>query len=99
MATLDLRVMPRASADRAGPVIDGVLQVRVTRPPADGEANRAVLKLVAAALHVAPSRLVLVAGEARTATSESASKGSRHRSSGPASRRHRLTLMARCPQG
>jgi uncharacterized protein (TIGR00251 family) len=63
MATLDVHVTPRASADSVGPLIAGVLQVRVTRPPANGEANRAVLKLVAAALHVAPSRLVLVAGE------------------------------------
>jgi uncharacterized protein (TIGR00251 family) len=63
MATLDLRVTPRASADRVGPLVEGVLEVRVARPPADGEANRAVLKLVAGALGVAPSRLVLVAGE------------------------------------
>lgn len=63
MATLDVRVTPRASADRVGPVVDGVLEIRVTRPPADGEANRAVLKLVAAALDLAPSRLVLIAGE------------------------------------
>ena len=35
----------------------------MARPPADGEANRAVLKLVAHALGLAPSRLALVAGE------------------------------------
>lgn len=63
MATLDVRVTPRALADRVGPVVDGVLEIRVTRPPADGEANRAVLKLVASALDLAPSRLVLIAGE------------------------------------
>jgi uncharacterized protein YggU (UPF0235/DUF167 family) len=34
----------------------------VTRPPADGEANRAVLRLVARALEVAPSRVTLLAG-------------------------------------
>ena len=63
MATLELRVTPRASADRVGPFVDGVLDVRVARPPTDGEANRAVLKLVAHALGLAPSRLALVAGE------------------------------------
>jgi len=63
MATLDVRVTPRASADRVGPVVDGVLEIRVTRPPADGEANRAVVRLVAAALELAPSRVVLIAGE------------------------------------
>lgn len=63
MATLDVRVTPRAAADRVGPVAGGVLEVRVTRPPADGEANRAVMRLVAGALDLAPSRVVLIAGE------------------------------------
>ena len=35
----------------------------MTRPPADGEANRAVLRLVAKAIGVPPTRLVLVSGE------------------------------------
>ncbi len=63
MADLDLVVTPRASADRVGPWTDGALLVRVTRPPSDGEANRAVVRLVARALDVAPSRVNLVAGE------------------------------------
>jgi uncharacterized protein YggU (UPF0235/DUF167 family) len=46
-----------------GPWRDGVLAVRVARPPADGEANRAVLRAVAAALRLPPSALVLTAGE------------------------------------
>ena len=63
MATLELHVTPGASGDAVGPFADGVLRVRVTRPPADGEANRAVVRLVGRALDLAPSRLVLVAGE------------------------------------
>lgn len=62
MAVLDVRVTPRASFDRVGPLRDGVLEVRVTRPPADGEANQAVIGLVAGALDVPPSRLAMVAG-------------------------------------
>lgn len=61
-AELRVRVTPRAAADRLGPYADGVLQVRVTRPPADGEANRAVASLVARALDVPPSSLTLLAG-------------------------------------
>jgi len=62
-AQLELQVTPGASADAVGPYADGALRVRVTRPPAGGEANRAVLRLVARALRLPPSRLVLVAGE------------------------------------
>lgn len=62
MADVELVVTPRASADRVGPFAEGILRVRVARPPADGEANRAVLRLVADALGLPPSRLALVAG-------------------------------------
>jgi len=60
---IELAVTPRAAADRVGPIRDGVLRVRVTRPPSDGEANRAVLRLVARAIGMPVSRLTLVAGE------------------------------------
>jgi len=46
-----------------GPYREGVLAVRVRRPPAEGEANRAALRLVASALRVPPSALLLLAGE------------------------------------
>jgi len=59
---LTVRVTPRAEADRVGPYAAGLLQVRATRPPADGEANAAVLRLVARALGVPRSSLTLVAG-------------------------------------
>ena len=62
MAVLEVAVVPRASTDRVGPYADGVLRVRVVRPPADGEANQAVIRLVARALRVAPSSLELLAG-------------------------------------
>lgn len=54
--------MPGASANRVGPYANGVLRVRVVRPAADGEANRALIRLVAGALGLAPSGLELVAG-------------------------------------
>lgn len=63
MPDLELAVTPRAATDRVGPFRDGVLRVRVTRPPADGEANRAVLRLVARAIGLPVSRLSVVAGE------------------------------------
>ena len=62
-AVLAVRVYPRAARDVVGPMFDGVLQIRVTRPATDGEANVAVRRLVGDALGLAPSRLRLVAGE------------------------------------
>jgi len=62
MLELELAVVPRSAVDRVGPFTDGVLRVRVTRPPAGGEANRAVVRLVARALGLAPTRVTLVAG-------------------------------------
>lgn len=64
MPTVELRVRvtPRAEADRVGFFAAGVLHVRVTRPPSDGEANLAVLTLLARALHVPRSAITLVGG-------------------------------------
>lgn len=62
MPDFDLLVMPRAASDRIGPFREGVLQVRVTRPPTDGDANRAVLRLVARAIDVPITRVRLAGG-------------------------------------
>ena len=62
MAVLEVAVVPRAATNRVGPYADGILRVRVVRPPAAGEANRAVIRLVAAALGLAPSGVELIAG-------------------------------------
>ena len=73
-AQVVVRVTPRADADRVGPYAGGVLQVRVIRPPAEGEANDAVRALVARALGVPRSSVVLVAG-ARSRTKRFAIDG------------------------
>ena len=59
---IDVLATPRAADNVVGPLVDGVLRVRVSRPPADGEANDAIRRLLAAAIGLAPSRLSLVAG-------------------------------------
>jgi len=42
---------------------DGVLQAKVTAPPVDGKANKALCKLIAKRVGVAPSRVSVVRGE------------------------------------
>lgn len=61
-AEIAVRVTPRASRN-AVVAEDGAIRVYVTVVPEDGKANEAVRKLLAAALGVAKSRLVLVRGQ------------------------------------
>jgi uncharacterized protein (TIGR00251 family) len=60
--TFDVLVQPRASRAKLGPIHDGRLKVAVTSPPVDGEANAAVIELVAKSLGVAKSAVEVVAG-------------------------------------
>lgn len=56
-----VRVTPKASRNKVEEA-DGGLRAYVTVVPEDGKANKAVVKLLANALGVAKSRLVLVRG-------------------------------------
>jgi uncharacterized protein (TIGR00251 family) len=58
----DVLVSPRASRARPGPVHGDRLKLAVTSPPVDGEANAAVIELVARALGVARSAVAITAG-------------------------------------
>lgn len=57
-----VRVQPRASREAVEGWHDGALRVRVTAAPVDGDANRAVLRLLARALGLPLSALDLVRG-------------------------------------
>ena len=60
--TVPLRVTPRARADAIAGWRGGRLHIRTTAPPLDGRATDAALRLLAAALKVAPSAVRLVRG-------------------------------------
>lgn len=60
---LAVRVQTRASRNEVLDVRNGRLLVRTTAAPADGKANKAVVRLVASYLDVAPSRVRLVRGQ------------------------------------
>lgn len=62
-AVLSVRVQPRASSDAILGWQDGALRLRITAPPVEGEANRAVASLLARALRVAPSTIAVIHGE------------------------------------
>ncbi len=62
---INLRVIPRARRDAIEGFLDGVLRVRVTAAPQDGNANQAVVKLLAKQLGL-PRSSVLLAGGAKS---------------------------------
>jgi hypothetical protein len=61
-ARIAVRLQPRASRDEIVGLRDGILVVRVTAPPVDGRANRALCKLVAQRAGVPASRVSVVRG-------------------------------------
>jgi uncharacterized protein len=61
--TFDVLVQPRASRAKIGPRHDGRIKVAVTAPPVDGEANSAVIELIAKALGVPKRAVEVIAGE------------------------------------
>jgi uncharacterized protein YggU (UPF0235/DUF167 family) len=60
-AEFAVRVTPRASRTKVV-LEEGVIRVHVTVVPEDGKANRAVQEVLAKALGVAKTRLVLIRG-------------------------------------
>lgn len=60
--TFDVLVQPRASRSKLGPRHDGRIKISVTSPPVDGEANAAVIELIAKALGVAKRDVEVIAG-------------------------------------
>jgi uncharacterized protein (TIGR00251 family) len=62
-STLTVTVTPRASRNQLELQGDGVLRVRVTAPPVDGAANKALLKFLASSLDIPQTWLTLAAGE------------------------------------
>jgi uncharacterized protein YggU (UPF0235/DUF167 family) len=62
VAFVTVRVTPHAASERIGPYRGGVLELRVVRPPADGQATDAARRLLATALGVPPSVVRLASG-------------------------------------
>jgi uncharacterized protein len=59
---LEVLAVPRASRSRIAGVHDGRLKVQLAAPPADGEANAALIALFAELLAVRRSAVTLVSG-------------------------------------
>ncbi len=62
-AALAVRVTPRASRDEITEIqSDGTVKVRLTAPPVDGDANKALVKFMAEVLGTTTNKIEIVAG-------------------------------------
>lgn len=62
-ARIEVRLRPRGHRDQLMGVVDGVLLARVTPPPVDGRANKALCRMIAKRIGIAPSKVSVVRGE------------------------------------
>jgi len=60
---ISVRVVPRSSVDRADGLYGDLLRVRLTAPPVGNAANESLVRLIAKAARIAPSRVRIVLGE------------------------------------
>ena len=61
---LRLHLQPGARKNEvSGPTAEGSLKIRLTAPPVEGQANRALINFLAETLDLARSRIELVSGE------------------------------------
>jgi uncharacterized protein (TIGR00251 family) len=60
---LSLKVIPRASKNEIGETLGNELKIKVTAPPVDSAANRAVIEFIAEKLGCPKSAVVLIRGE------------------------------------
>ena len=59
-----VRAQPRAGSNAVGGAREGALIVRVTAPPEEGRANRAICRVLGKTVGVPPTRVVIERGEA-----------------------------------
>ena len=60
--TVEVYVQPRASKNEVTGIHEGVLKVRLTAPPVEGEANRECLKFLAKVFEISKSQLEVIQG-------------------------------------
>jgi uncharacterized protein (TIGR00251 family) len=63
-AALTIRVTPRARrTEFSGILEDGTVRIRVSAPPVEGKANKALIKFLSKVLKVRKNKIEIVAGE------------------------------------
>jgi uncharacterized protein (TIGR00251 family) len=61
--TISVLVTPRATRPKFGPRYDGRIKIAISAPPVDGEANVAVIELLAKLLGISRSSITVISGK------------------------------------
>lgn len=59
---LNIKITPKASTNKIGKVFNNSLKIYVTAAPEDGQANKAVIKLLAEALEIRKNSIFIMQG-------------------------------------
>ena len=60
---LNLRIVPRASKNEIGEILDNALKIRLQAPPVEGKANKALVKFLAKTLGIPARNITILSGE------------------------------------
>lgn len=61
--TFAVRVQPRASKSGVAGELDGVLKIRLTSPPVEGQANEELIRLLAKLFDAPRQRIAIISGQ------------------------------------
>ncbi|HDZ91799.1 MAG: YggU family protein [Deltaproteobacteria bacterium] len=60
---INVKVLPKASTTAILGQQGGIYRIKLTAPPTDGKANRALLKLLSKKLHIPKGDIEIISGE------------------------------------
>ena len=61
--TITIRVIPRAKKSEISQVLDdGTIKIRLTAPPVEGKANKALVRFLADVFDISPSNIEIISG-------------------------------------
>lgn len=60
---INVRILPRASKNEIGEVVEGALRIKLTAPPVEGLANKQLIAFLSKEWKISKSRIEIMAGE------------------------------------
>ncbi|MCD6459909.1 YggU family protein [bacterium] len=60
---VDIKVLPKSSRNEIAGVVDGKLKVKLTAPPVNGKANKALITFLSKKLNLSKRDIVIVKGQ------------------------------------